>query len=327
MALRNDPRIAGATKRRVLKIAAELGYKPDAKVTELMAHLRSTRHQHGQACLGVISFYETLRPWDHSLFFARVYDGMKKRADMMGYRLEPFGLRLPGMTSRRLREILDTRGIEGVVCFGSPDMNEELPPELGHLALVSQGLSIRTPLHRVINHGYNDMWRALDRVYKLGYRRPGLAIGDYEEARSAHAHLSAYLGWCNLMLNQPRTIPPFRSSNLEGPRLVSWLRRYKPDVLIFVHLHQHVQALPEALRRVGISIPGDLPVAAISHALQGTGMSGLEENATLMGSRMIELLVAHLASRDFGIPDVPQIEMVESQWVEGQSLPAAARED
>jgi hypothetical protein len=41
-----------------------------------------------------------------------------------------------------------------------------------------------------------------------------------------------------------------------------------------------------------------------------------------MGAWMVELLAARIANRDFGIPAVPRTELVESEWVKGESLKA-----
>jgi hypothetical protein len=34
----------------------------------------------------------------------------------------------------------------------------------------------------------------------------------------------------------------------------------------------------------------------------------------------VELLAARIANRDFGIPTNPRTEMVESEWIAGESL-------
>ena len=191
LALRDSPRISAATKQRVRLVAKETGYAPDAKIVDLMRHLRRPRAIRQQACFGVVSFYDSLRPWEKSLHLTRIHEGMSKRARDLGFRLEPLWLRAPGMTYRRFRSILETRSIEGLLCFGSPDFEQEFPAELGHLAVVTLGLSIRTPLHRVTSHFYNDTVAALTKVHQLGYRRPGLVLGAYEETRSAHTHSAA----------------------------------------------------------------------------------------------------------------------------------------
>ncbi len=60
--------------------------------------------------------------------------------------------------------------------------------------IVTVGLSDPgTPLHRVTSHIYNDTMRALEKVYQLGYRRPGLVLSPAnEDIRGAYTHASAH---------------------------------------------------------------------------------------------------------------------------------------
>lgn len=320
LALRNSPKIPAATRQRILKIAKRLGYRPDGKLTELMSALRLKRTQTREACFGVVSLYADARPWTHSLHLTRIYNGMVARAEALGYRLEPFWLREPGMTLRRIRAILDARGIEGLLCFGSPELDDEWPAELDHYAIVTQGLSIKTSLHRVVSHVYNDMWRALDKVHALGYRRPGLVIGRYEEVRSAHAYLSVYLGWSQLVLGSPSAIPALQLERVEEQPIAAWLSQHRPDVLVFVHHYDALPVFQAILKRLRLRLPQDLGVAVISQNLAGTEFSGLQENQKLIGSYAVELLVSRIMNRDFGIPANARIEMVERQWIEGQTL-------
>jgi len=62
LALHNSPKIPAETKQRVIKIARRLGYRPNARVAELMAHMRLKRDPQREACFGVISFYDNPRP-------------------------------------------------------------------------------------------------------------------------------------------------------------------------------------------------------------------------------------------------------------------------
>ncbi|MES2696489.1 MAG: LacI family DNA-binding transcriptional regulator, partial [Verrucomicrobiota bacterium] len=245
LSLHNSPKISQATKQRVLRIARRIGYKPNAKVAELMGQMRLKRAPERGACLGVISFYDSLRPWESALHLQRIYDGMTERAEALGYRLEPLWLKAPGMTPGRFRKILDSRGIQGLLCFGSPNLSDEIPPELDHYAIVTQGVSIKTPLHRVASHAYNDMWRVMRNIRQLGYSRPGVVIGDYEGVRSAHAYLCVYLGWCHLELGTPPPVPVLQLNNVEEDRFIPWFKQHRPDVVIFAH---HYKALPELER-------------------------------------------------------------------------------
>lgn len=320
LALRNSPKIPEETRERILREARRLGYRPDAKLKELMSHLRMTGVRKQEACFGVISFYDTPRPWERSLHLKRIFDSASKRADELGYRLEPIWIRAPGMTYRRIRSILDTRGIQGLISFGSPVLAEEFPRELDHYAIVTQGMSIATPLHRVTSHFYSDVTRALNKLHDLGYRRPGLVIGTYEELRSAHAYSSAYFGWCENAYGTPALVPVLRLENVEEAPFLTWLHTHRPDAIIFVHLYNRIAELGTVLKRHGIRIPQDLGVAVVSHILEGTDYSGMEQNQQILGTWAVELLVSRLMNRDFGIPAHPRLEMVESQWIDGKTL-------
>ena len=325
LALRDSPKIPAPTRQRVRVQAERLGYRPDAKLNEVMSQLRLASVRPNEACFGVISFYNTPRPWEHSLHLTRLFDSMRRRADRLGYRLEPLWLRAPGMTIRRFCSILDARGIQGLLCFGSPNLAEVFPAELGRYAIVTQGLSIETPLHRVTSHFYNDLTQALNRVHAMGYRRPGLVIGRYEDHRSAHAHTSAYLGWCEYVHGVAGLAPVLRLDRVEEFPLMSWLRTHQPDVILFVHLYDAIEELKEVLQRNGVSVPGDLGVVGVSQIIEGTGLAGLEQNQELMGAWAVELLVARINNQDFGISENPRIEMVESRWIPGKSLQAQER--
>jgi LacI family transcriptional regulator len=320
LALRDSAKISAATKKRVRQLAEKNGYQPDAKLVAMMTHLRKPRAVRQDACFGVISFYKDAHPWETSRHLTQIYEGMKRRAGELGYRLEPLWLREPGMTYRRFRSILDARGIEGLLCFGSPDLEQEFPKELGHYAIVTVGLSIRTPLHRVTSHFYNDTVNVLERVHALGYRRPGLVLGRYEEARSGHAHTAAYLGWCQHRLGAGHALPVHLVDRVEERPLLDWMEEQRPDVMIFVHLYDMLPELRAVLRRNRVRVPGQLGVAALSQILEGSGFSGLQQNQPLMGVWAVELLAARITNHDLGIPANPRIEMVESRWIENGSL-------
>lgn len=320
LALQNNPKIPAATRERVLAAARQIGYKPNAKITELMSQIRQAAKPGEGACLGVVSLYDTPRPWEKSLHLTRMHDGMAARADALGYRLEPIWMRAPGMNIRRIRSVLDARGINGLLCFGSPDIDAEFPREFDRCAIVTQGLSIRTPMHRVINHAYNDTMHALNRVYELGYRRPGLLLGEYEDERGGMANASAYLGWCEHRLGVANIMPILRMGRIEEKPLRSWLKRHAPDVVVIVHVYDMLADFCAILGNLGRQVPGDLGVVALSQILEGTPFSGLRENQQLMGQWAVELLVSRIINGDFGIPAHPRLELVESEWVDGRSL-------
>jgi LacI family transcriptional regulator len=325
LALAGSPRISEATTRRVRRLAARLNYRTNPRVTELMAAVRARRSPAPRACFGLISLYPDPRPWEAIPHLGFIHAGMERRAAQLGYRLEPFWLREPGMTFRRMRSVLDVRGIEGLVCFGGPDPDEAFPSELDHYAVVTVGLSLRTPMNRVTSHFYNDMLTALERVLALGYRRPGLVLGDYEEQRCRHVHAAVYFGCCDRMLPGRRPLPVLRVDGPGDPAFGRWYRRQRPDVIIFAHRHAILMQFAQWFRERAIAIPGEVGVAALSDHLEGTGFAGLRQNQTLMGEWAVELLASRTLHHDLSLPAHPRTEMVESYWVDSPSLRPAPR--
>lgn len=326
LALRGSPKISASTRESVLREAEIIGYKPNAKINELMSHLRLNGTRSSEACFGVISFYETLRPWEQSKHLTLIHEAMHRRGEQLGYRLESLGLKAPGMSVGRFRDVLDARGIQGLLCFGSPDFDERFPDELDHFAVVTVGLSISSPMHRVTSHFFNDLYRALDRVYDMGYRRPGLILGEYEENRSAHVYPSAYFGWCEHVLGNPLLMPILRLSGIEESSIAEWYRANRPDVVICVHLYDEVRKVPEIFEGCGIKVPDDVGIAAVSQLLEGSELSGMQQNQELIGAWAVELLASRVMNQDFGLPTYPKIQMVDSQWVDGRTLRKLGKE-
>jgi LacI family transcriptional regulator len=304
----------------VQALARKSGYQVDARISSVMSHFRKPESVRLAACFGVISFYPEAKPWQKSIHMRRMYEGMERRAGELGYRVEPLWLRAPRMTPRRFREILEARGIEGLLCFGSPNFDEEFPADFERCTTVNIGLSIRTPLHRILSHAFNDTLTALNRLHRLGYRRPGLVLSRYEEVRNGYAHASAYLGWCEHRLGLAAARPILRLDEVEAGPLQAWLKNEDCDAVIFVHPHEGLAQLSTTLKKQRERIPEQLGIAVLSQNLEGTGFSGLQENQPVMGAWAVELLAARIASRDYGLPANPRIEMVESRWVEGETL-------
>jgi len=244
---------------------------------------------------------------------------MQHRATQLGYRLEPLLLKEPGMTNRRFKSILDARGIQGLLCFGSPNLTDVFPSDLSTYAVVTTGLSIETPLHRVTAHFYNDVTHVLQKVHAMGYRRPGLVLGRYEDRRSAHAYIGAYLAWCEDLFGDS-VAPVLRVDRVEEAPLLEWLGGNDLDVIILVHLSDALIDFQRVLRKNGVRVPEDIGIAAVTQILNGTGLAGSEQDQELIGSWAVELLVSRIMNQDFGIPENPRIELVESHWVDGASL-------
>ena len=289
----------------------------------MMSHLRKPRSIRQQACFAVISLYDTPHPWEASRHLNLIYSGMVARATELGYRLEPLWLRAPAMTHQRFRSVLDARRgiIQGLISFGSPDVDQEFPAPLDHYAIVDA--RTQHPDRRsTASRATSSMTRSTPsmRCVAAATCARDSFWADTRTSAVRTLHVSAYLGWCESVLGPGLALPVLRMDGIEEGPMLDWMARQRPDVIVFIHRYDQVPGLQAMLRRNRIRTPRDVGVVVLSHMLDGTDFSGMQQNQPLMGAWVVELLAARIANRDFGIPAQPRTEMVEGRWIEGRSL-------
>src|SRR5271165_2282536 len=115
LALREHPRIPAATRDRIRKIADALGYRPDAALSALCAYREQKLPAHRQSVIAWLTNHRTPAQWQRSACNRDYFAGASLRAAERGYTIECFWLAEPGMTGRRMTQILWTRGIQGIL--------------------------------------------------------------------------------------------------------------------------------------------------------------------------------------------------------------------
>jgi LacI family transcriptional regulator len=118
---------------------------------------------------------------------------LQTRAQELGYRLELYYWSSPGMTIRRIQEIIKARGIRGILLGPlSKTTDPEFPNDIGPVVALSH--TIQNPyVHHVVPHQYENMLRHLRALRQLGYRRIGLMIGHNMDERVRGQFRAAYL--------------------------------------------------------------------------------------------------------------------------------------
>jgi hypothetical protein len=102
LALRDDPRLRPETRERIQKIANEIGYRANATVSALMAQLRASHTPRYQATLGLVNASSDRDTLKNFCTFRDCVTGCVQRAWQLGYGLDDFWLREPGIPPRRL---------------------------------------------------------------------------------------------------------------------------------------------------------------------------------------------------------------------------------
>jgi len=316
LALRNNPLIAADTRRRVQEAARRLAYRPNPLISTLMAELKRARASRSTATIAYITSWNDLGSWRRSPF-CQVFEGASARAGELGYKLEIFSSKEPGITGKRLTKILYTRNIHGLILDPLP-----LERTKGHLSLdwslfasVAIGYSIPRPrLHRVGKDGFLNMLLALRALRRLGYRRIGLAIQRYADDRVEGRYGAAYLSYHH-RFGMKKTVPMLLRDVMDERSLVAWYRKHRPDAIVIDD-----QRVTGWLSRAGLDMPGDVGVVHINLPPGSKTLAGVDSNPFLAGAVAVELAEAQLHRNERGIPAEPRLVLVEGRWRDGPSV-------
>jgi DNA-binding LacI/PurR family transcriptional regulator len=312
-ALRGQPGVSPAVAERVRAAAEKAGYQLNPAVGSVMRLLRRRQTAGYRENLAFVWTHPgahplpLLVPWrDHASF----------RAEHLGYRLDEFFLRAPGMTSSRLRSILRARGIRGILF--APDIEPHLPRvsfNVAGFAAVLLGSSLlNRGLARVQFDHFHLVQLALRHVRKAGYRRPALFLSPSIDARTQGRLRAGFLMHSPTPPNErPQLI--YLANLSDRATMLAWLRRHRADVVLFIE-----KDLPRLFARPPAAhVP---PLVALSRHNHTDDVPGILQSAEAMGRAAVDLVVAQIQRHEFGRIPSPQKVMLEGVW-SGTGLPRA----
>lgn len=315
LALKDHPRIPAATRKRVQRVADQLGYMPDPMLSSLVAYRTQKRPVIFHGTLGwLVSSAEDFR-WQEVPHFRAAYEGAVARARRCGFELETFDLNTAGLSAGRLAQILRARNITGLLLCPQRIPHARLEFAWEKFSAVTFGYGVAEPrLHTVSPAHYLAIRRIMAELRALGYRRIGLAFDAVQNERTEGHNLAAYLVAEDAM-RRPPAVPPLLAPYTEVTALGRWIDRHRPDVVV-----SGAYYVLEMLRELDVSAPDDLGVACPCIPTLDTGLAGVFEDWTHIGGIAVDLLVAMLNRGERGPPARPQRLHVEGPWAPGRTL-------
>lgn len=320
LALKDSPRVSPDLRAKVQKIAQAMGYIPNARLAELMTEVRNSKETKFHGTLAAFSLYAAEQPWRAMPLLEPFLRGATARAANHGYNLEYFWMKQPGMTIARFRGILETRGIQGLLCLGSQDPEEPFPPELRGFAVTTFAASIPSKLHRVVSHFAADARTLYGELIARGYERPGLIIVPHGDRRTEFCYSSVLLGWQERRMFRAPHVPVFRPDEWNALEFEAWFGQHRPDVIVLHHMPNYTAAMEAHLTQHKVRVPADVGIALLDMTPDPSHFSGIRQNFALMGATAVEMLIGRVLLRDFAEPGHPKIELVLGEWNEGQTL-------
>ncbi|QYY35052.1 LacI family DNA-binding transcriptional regulator [Ruficoccus sp. ZRK36] len=313
-ALRGTGRISPKTTARIKRIAAKMGYSPDARLSEVMTKVRGSRSRE-LLPLAWINGMANRRAYQEYSWLAPFYEGATKQARELGYRLEEFWLCEPNMTERRMSSIIASRGIRGVIIGHARPSIPSLDFDWRQFAGVSFEGAIVTPrLHQVMPDYQHNLMQALEQVRSMGYRRIGLSLHHIIDQSSHHAYLSA-LRYFHSQIPRAERIEPFIFAEFTPQALKKWLAKARPDAVI-----GHHAKLITWLTEAGCEIPSQVGVAHLSLDGDCEDWAGIWQHKCSIGEQAVAQVVSLIHAGRTGLPDLAYKTLIPGIWHNGPTL-------
>ncbi len=313
LALRNRPGIPPETRDRVKAVAETLGYRPDARLVELMTQIRAGANTRAPCNIGWIDTWgpqEWKKPWHIGY-----WQGAKDAAQRLGYELSQIPLRGPGAPDARvLARMLRARNIRGLIVplHLEGTALDELNLSDFSVVLIGNGCKALR-FDRVVPDMVGGMRLALETLADLGYRRPGIWTTSFISRTAGRTDLAAFT-WFQQRLFPSPTPPPLIEESAEE-HLVPWIEKHQPDVIVVTS-----NRIPAILKKAGIRVPQDIGVVHSNWAEDVADWAGIHYSHSHIGCCAVELLVAQLQQGVTGPRELARTIAIEGKWTDGKTV-------
>ena len=312
MALRDHPRVAEETRERIKKIAIRQGYTPDPNLTELMRYLRKRDISKEEPVIALLNGKN--RPLkEFSLDAKEIREGAIERAEALGFKTEDFWLNEPNMRIERIVQILESRGIRGVVVLPVESLRNVFSfPHEDFEGVATCSVAAKLGFNQVHPHFYQAMHVGISSLADKGFKRIGFCVTEAEDEQSNHLY-HCYLTWYQQKIAKADRIPPLFKQTIGKADLLKWVEKRQPDVVYSPNM-DHYRWLCEA----GIKIPDDVAFAALGPAGNDLeGIARVEIAYRKIGATAIDILKTKLAHESLGPTHNPAVTLIRGEWVDG----------
>ena len=313
LALRNHPKISEAKRLEIQKIAREMGYRNDPVITQLMEHLRTVRPKREYSRLAILIPDLDEKNLKQS-FVSRIIVGVQEQAAEVGFGLERFFLETLDTSPNRLRRILLTRGIKGIVVAPLTGGPGKLKFDFSGFCAATSGYSLVDPiLHRSCPNYLQMLDEILESVLARGYRRIGLVM-HYTEGGIGHKLFSSAYLFYQAHIPKSERIPILPKVHINQSKVSQWIAKYRPEAVIGPGY------LLPILEKIGLKVPDDLGFASLDVFYPPEGVAGADHRYRQVGRETVKLVLSQMNLNMTGLPKLPKVVLVDSHFRPGFSL-------
>lgn len=314
-ALRGNSRVHFKTVKRVRAAAEAAGYHRNPLAGAVMSLLRKS---HGHTFRRVVAVIETVSSeysQQDTLYREALSSGIEDRAWKFGYKAELFKVGSEQSAPADLEDILQARGIQGLLILPSAGFPDCLRLNWHRYAAVYLDYSIDWPLlHSVCPDHYRSMTDLLRELHARGYRRPGLCVDASLNERFQFRWEGAFLAQ-QQHLPEVNSIPPLRLKKVNEAEFSAWFKRYLPDVVL-----GHFPEVIPWMEDCGGKIPGTHGFVCLNHLCAPVECAAIDFQPASLGARATEIVITHLLHGTFGVPNQALLTTLPAKFIEGKTL-------
>jgi len=310
LALRNQPKLCAATRERIRRIAEELGYRPDPMLDLFNLHRRTLEPPRP---LGEIAFVSDLagpaafaRSERHEAIFASA----REEAKRLNYTLEVFFLGPTQLSPTRLFQVLQARGIAGILLGALSPATRSLPIDWSQFCVVGiESLQVEPRVDNISTDYCQAARLALRHVREAGGRNVGFVV-PHDLGPEIEGQLRAGYLVENCTLGPVRSAPFFHLDDgreQDSEKLRQWIMAEKLDSAVGCGVD---------FSRLTAGIPLGVAQARIDCGRAGSGDRGVPALHHDLGRRAIELLIMRLQMNLRGLPSNPATTLLPVEWQE-----------
>lgn len=327
-ALRNQPYVTAAKRAAVLASARRLGYRQDPRLGAMLHYLRSSKRRRSREVLALLwldaeraDVLGKQSPFRD--YLGRIVRGASARADELGYGLEQFWLRDEGISARRLGQILQARGIKGVI-IGQPVHRSTSSVDLdwSRFCVVQLDEHPALPRFQTIEmDNYAGVALAVQRLEEAGFTRIALCEDPAHDLMIRRRWRAAFLAYHPLGATAAaRLLLVDEAPRLTGRRVVNWWKKRRPDVVLL-----REPTLPEdwraAIHEAGVE---DFRFACLNlrpapgSARPGAGRAGVYQSYESYAATAVEMVAGLIQRNECGVPVETKTVTTGVEWIPGR---------
>lgn len=320
-ALRKTGRVSPAAQEKILAEAARQGYVQNALVGEVMSVVRRSQVANYAGNIALISTNDYMSWTRTSYWHKSVIDGARKRAEALGFKIEPIGIEPYIGKMHRLTEVIHYRGIQAVFIPSYPLKWKLHGFGWDKFSVLQAEESVDgIDLNLVAPDHYQSLLSLLQQLQTAGYERPGLIVNEGVERYIGHRWKGGYHAHYSALEQEP--LPVLLAGKLTESDFQAWFETHKPDLII-----SHATQVRRWLEAMGLRMPEDVGLFLLNHGGYEDDTSGFDLQPELMGSLCISQLISQVLMEDRGIPEVQRRTLVRARIHPGTTVrwPEAAK--